>query len=141
MTADLEKAKYYVEKCDCTCAIVKGEDVFTSTDRGVAPLLKLVDAGKNVKGFSAADKVLGKGSALLYVLLGVCEIYTGIISSAALEILKAHGISVYYEQSVETIINRKGDGPCPIETALEATNDPKRAVEIIKNTLRKLKGE
>ena len=141
MTEALEKARYYVEQCGCTCALVGKDEVITSIDRGVAPLLKLLDAGKNVKGFSAADKVLGKGSALLYVLLGVFEIHTGVISLAALEVLKAHGISVYYEQSVENIINRKGDGPCPIETALEVTNDPMRAVGIIKNTLRKIKGE
>lgn len=141
MTDDLERAKYYVEQCGYTCALVRGKDVFTSSDRGVIPLLKLVEAGKNAEGFSAADKVLGKGSAFLYILLGVTKIYTKIISRSALEVLKSHGAMLYFQESVKTIMNRKADGPCPIEAALEGTNDPREAVAIIKNTLQKLKGE
>lgn len=141
MTRDLEKAKYYVEECDYTCALVKGESIFTSTDRGVSPLLKLVDAGKKAEGFAAADKVLGCGSAFLYIILGVSEIYTNLISNAAIEILKPYNINLYFNKSVKTIMNRSGDGPCPIESALSETTEPGKALDIIKNTLRKLKGE
>ena len=38
-------------------------------------------------------------------------------------------------------MNRRADGPCPIESALEGVEDTKIAVEVIKNTLQKLKGE
>lgn len=79
MTKDLEKAEYYVEQCDYTCALVKGEEIFTSADRGVAPLLKLVNAGKTACGF-AAPTVAGRGAAFLYILLGVGEVYTRVTS-------------------------------------------------------------
>lgn len=141
VTHDLLKAKYYVEECDYTCAIIKGQDIFTSTDRGVLPLLKLVDAGKSASGFSAADRVLGRGSAFLYIILGVTEIYAKVISLGAIELLKKNGITIYFKRSVRTVMNRSADGPCPIESALEGVEDPKIAVEVIKNTLQKLKGE
>ena len=141
MTKDLEKAEYYVEQCDYTCALVKGEKIFTSADRGVAPLLKLVNAGKTACGFAAADRVAGRGAAFLYILLGVGEVYTRVISEGALELLKNHGIAVYFRQSVKTVMNRNADGPCPIEAALEGISDPEEALEVIKNTLQKLKGE
>lgn len=118
MTKDLEKAEYYVEQCDYTCALVKGEEIFTS-----------------------ADRVAGRGAAFLYILLGVGEVYTRVISEGALELLKNHGIAVYFRQSVKTVMNRNADGPCPIEAALEGISDPEEALEVIKNTLQKLKGE
>ena len=56
-----------------TCILQQGERVLTSTQRGVAPLVAWLDAGE--AGCIAADKVVGRAAAFLYVLLGVRAVF------------------------------------------------------------------
>ena len=74
---------------------------------------------------------LGRGAAFLH-FAPEGEVYTRVISEGALELLKNHGIAVYFRQSVKTVMNRNADGPCPIEAALEGISDPEEALEVIK---------
>lgn len=128
---DLEKAKELLEDVKATCAFVKNEESFYSLERGVAPLLKLLREEKSLAGFSAADKVVGKAAAFLYVLLKVERLYAGVISKYALEVLDKYGVTVEYGQLVEAIRNRRGDGFCPMETAVLHIDDPNEAVEAV----------
>lgn len=91
--------------------------VITSDDRGVNSLIKLIEEDKSqLSGSLIADKVIGKAAALLMIYAGVKEIYAPIISKPALQTLLRHNVKVYYDKEVERIINRKGDGLCPMET-------------------------
>lgn len=91
--------------------------VITSNDRGVNSLIKLIKEDKSqLSGSLIADKVIGKAAALLMIYAGVKEIYAPIISKPALQTLLKHNVKVYYDKEVERIINRKGDGLCPMET-------------------------
>ena len=128
---DLEKAKELLEDVKATCAFVKNEESFYSLERGVAPLLKLLWEGNSLAGFSAADKVVGKAAAFLYVLLKVERLYAGVISKYALEVLDKYGVTVEYGQLVEAIRNRRGDGFCPLEMAVLHIDDPNEAVEVV----------
>lgn len=128
---DLEKAKELLEDVKATCAFVKNEESFYSLERGVAPLLKLLREGNSLAGFSAADKVVGKAAAFLYVLLKVERLYAGVISKYALEVLDKYGVTVEYGQLVEAIRNRRGDGFCPMEMAVLHIDDPNEAVEAV----------
>lgn len=128
---DLEKAKELLEDVKATCAFVKNEESFYSLERGVAPLLKLLREEKSLAGFSAADKVVGKAAAFLYVLLKVERLYAGVISKYALEVLDKYGVTVEYGQLVEAIRNRRGDGFCPMEMAVLHIDDPNEAVEAV----------
>lgn len=120
---DLQKAKELLTHSNYTCVLRKGEKTYTSTQRGVRPLVEWLDSGEDFSSWSAADKVVGRGAAFLYVLLGVSAVYAHVISRAALEALISHNISVEYGTLVENIINRKGDGICPFEAAvLDVTN-------------------
>lgn len=113
-----------------TCAIVRGEHAETSELRGVAPLLAWL--GGNFAGYSAADKVVGRAAAFLYVLLGVKALYAAVLSEPAAEVLRAHGISFSYGRLAARIVNRAGDGLCPMESAVMGEDDPRRALEKIK---------
>ena len=116
-----------------TIAVKKGDKVFTSSDRGVKPLLHLLENEKDfLKGASVADKVIGKAAALLMVLGGVKEVHTGVISEPAVEVFEKHHIPYYYEEKVKRIINRKGDGLCPMETLCIDVEEPTVAFEKIK---------
>lgn len=128
---DLEKAKKLLESAGATCAFVKNEESFFSLERGVAPLLKLLQEERSLAGFLAADKVVGKAAAFLYVLLKVEKLYAAVISKHALEVLQFYGVPVEYGELVDAIKNRKGDGFCPMETAVLDINEPNEAVAAV----------
>ena len=125
----------------CTGALYHNETAFCSDKRGVAPLLEWLESGNSFVGFSAADKVVGKAAAFLYVLLGVCNVYALVISEAAKKVLRAHGIGVVYEEKVSAIRNRTNTGFCLMEQSVWGIDDPKTAHSAIIQTLEKLKGK
>ena len=127
--------KELLKKNGYTCVLCKGDRVYTSTNRGVKPLLDFYESGEDFSGFSAADKVVGAGAAQLYVLLGVCEVWAETASVCAERLLKDNNIIISAEKTVENIINRRGDGFCPIEAAVKNIKEPQKAFEKIKETL------
>ena len=114
MTDDMKRAAGLLEKNRLTFAAVNGDDIITSSDRGVKPLLTLIDSGRTLSGYSAADRVVGNGAAYLYVLLRVKSVYTYVISRAALETFAKYGIDVSYDTLTDAIRNRSGEGLCPM---------------------------
>ena len=122
-----------------TCVLYNGESELVSSERGVSFLLGLYEDGKDYSNYVSADKVVGKGAALLYVLLGVKEIHANVISQSALDVMKKHNINCTYDTLVPHIINRRGDGICPIEGATMYIENPKDAPSVIVKTLEKLK--
>ena len=139
MNNDLKKALNLLESNDFTCVFVKGEEVFSSTLRGVKPLLDFLESGKDFSHFAVADKVVGKGAGFLYALLKVECVYAKVISTHALEVLKQNGITVFYDELVDGIKNRQKNGLCPIESAVLSTYSPTLALTQIKQTLENLK--
>lgn len=121
-----------------TLVLFDGKTVFTDTKRGVKPLLDLLDGNTDLTGFSAADKVVGKAAAFLYVLLNVREIYADVISNHALSVLEQHQITVMYGTLTDKIKNRAGTGFCPMETAVLGENSPEKALEKIREKAKEL---
>ena len=107
-----------LESGNYTCVVCKEDTIYTTTHRGVAPLLNWLDEGTNLTGFSAADRVVGRGAAFLYCLLGVKEVRARVMSYPAMEVLRAYGIRAEADTFVDNIINRAGTGPCPFEAAV-----------------------
>ena len=93
-----------------TCVVLIDNDEYTSYERGVKPLLSLLQMRRSFVGAVAADKCVGAGAAHLYVLLGVRAVWANFISISAIQILQNNGIDVFFDQSVPNIINRKGNG-------------------------------
>ncbi len=135
MTTDFERAKTLFEGNNYTCVLCKGEQIYTSTERGVKPLLELLDGAENLNGFSAADKIVGKAAAMLYVLLGVKEVYAEVLSRAGAEVFANYKIACEYGELTGQIINRNGDGICPMEKAVQEIDDPVLGLKAIKNKL------
>ena len=121
-----------------TCVLCRDGTVLTDTRRGIRPLLDLLRSGRDLTGFSAVDRVVGKAAAFLYVLMGIRSLYTPVISTPALEVLERFSIPVTYDRQVAAIQNRTGDGFCPMETAVWKLNDPEKAPDAIREALRKL---
>lgn len=138
MSIDLEKAKELFDSGEYTCVLCKGGMTFTSTERGVKPLLEWLDGETDINGFSAADKVVGRAAAFLYVLLEVKEVYASVMSEGAAEVLSKYGIRSEYDVSAKEIINRAGNGSCPMEQAVKGIDIPEQALEAIRDQCNKL---
>lgn len=139
MSDDLKNAVAILREKKYSFVAAKGGVTYTSFERGVSPIMKIYDLGFDVHGFAAADKVVGKGAAMIYILLGVGDVHAGVMSRAAKNTLDAAGINNSCDELVERIINRTGDGLCPIESSVIDEDDPERGIIIIKSALEKLK--
>lgn len=138
MKSDTVNAVNILKTENLTCVICGNGTIYKSCERGVKPLLNLIDNDCDITGFCAADKVVGNGAAYLYVLLGVSEVYAGIISKPAKDTLDMHGITVFYDKITDEIRNRTNTGRCPMEVAVEGAFDAKDAMERIRNKLREI---
>ena len=138
MTERLSTAKKRLEEGQYTCILLDGDKEYPSTQSGIRPLLTWIGEGIDVQGYTAADVVVGKAAALLYCKMGVAEVYAGVISEPAKEVLEAHGISCAYGECVPYIINRKGDGMCPMEKTVWEISDPEEAVPALTAKIKEL---
>lgn len=103
----------------------------TDDRRGILPLMQWLAGGDFLRDAVVADKVIGKAAAFLLVLGGVREVYAGVISIPAADVLQNAGIPYTYEKKVQNIENRRHDGICPMESAVLKTEDPKEAFLIL----------
>ena len=133
----LEQAKSLLRTSASTIVVVSNGEVFTSQERGVKPLLYLLSDKKGfLKGASVADKVIGKAAALLMVLGEINEVHTLIISEPAIKVFEKNNIPCYYDKKVDRIVNRTGDGLCPMETLCIDVEEPQEAFQRIKDFIK-----
>ena len=129
---NLENAKKILKDGSFTCVLCKDGTTYTTTERGVKPLVRWLTEETDLQGFSAADKVVGKATAYLYCLLGVKAVHSQVMSGAAARVLEENGIAASQDLLVENIINRQGTGICPFEEAVWEIHDPKNALTAIR---------
>lgn len=138
MKTDLDKTKEIFSGSDYTCVLCKGERVYTATEHGVKPLLAFIDNGTDLRGFCAADRIVGKAAALLYALLGVDKVYSPVMSEAGIDTLVNNGITPLYDTCVKEIRNRANTGLCPMEETVQNISDPHKALSAIKERIRQM---
>lgn len=136
---DMERAKQLLAEGDYTCAICGDNKEYTSRQRGVKPLLDLLESGAELRGCSAADRVVGRAAAFLYVMLGVKEVHAGVMSVPAEEVFRRFGIACGCARRVEAIFNRTNTGFCPMESAVWDIEEPEEALAAIKAKLIELR--
>lgn len=136
MNPDLETAKTALE--NHTIALCKDGKTLTRDSRGVKPMIELIDDGIDLVGYSVADRVVGRAAALLFAYAGIKSVYAGVLSESGAAVLDEHGIPYECGTLVARIINRTGDGTCPMETATADINDPTEVLAAIKVKLKEL---
>ena len=105
--------------------------------KGVIDLFTLVTAEPDfLQGGKIADRVIGRGAALLLIKGGIKEVFAYVISEPALEVLHANNIIVNYISLQLNIINRTGDGICPVEKLTADIDSPEEAYKKIKEFLK-----
>ena len=135
---DMEQALQLLQTGKYTCVACKNGVIHTAQQRGVRPLLNWLDEGADLMGAAVADRVVGRGAAFLYRLLGVRCVYGAVMSMPAVKVLRAGGIETQWGSLAEGIHNRDNTGPCPIEYSTAVTDDPEEALIIIRAELNML---
>lgn len=123
---DVELAKQILESEDLTFIAIKdGQIVYKSKEKGIKPIYNVAKEVKDLaNGISIADRVVGKGAAILYAYVGVSEAFTELISEGAKKVLDDNNIVYTYNSSCEYIKNRDKTDYCPVEKIALSTNDP-----------------
>ena len=124
-----------------TLTVCRDGKLSVSTQRGIKPLLELTESDEDLHGACAADRIVGKAAAMLYVLLGVKAVYAEVLSKTARDIFEENHIEYRYETLTDRIINRMGTGLCPMEEAVKETDEPQAALTAIRNKIAEMRKE
>ena len=136
---DLDRARaLLIANKDATLVAVRGDEIVVCRDRGVKPLLKMVAEGRSLKGFSVADKVVGKAPALLYAVLGPEAVFSPVMSWTGRAVLLAAGIFVSHDVLVPHISNRAKSGQCPMDESVTNIWEPYEAVGVLEERARQM---
>lgn len=135
----LQRAKQLLELGGHTLVVCGDGLVHSSDRRGVAPMISFLEQGLPLSGCAAADKVVGKATALLFILAGIREVYAVVLSKPAKAALERHGVAVTYGTLTERIENRDKTGLCPMEQAVWDIDDPELALAAVKAKLAELR--
>ena len=112
----LKQLRHILHTTNCSCVIANGDKIESFYQRGIKDLYELLHSNRSLlEGATIADKVIGKGAAALMIAGGVTIVYADVISETAMELFKQYSIKVEYDKKVANIINRRGDGICPVE--------------------------
>lgn len=118
-----------------------GQKMLISDGRGIAPMVDWLAEGRELRGFSAADAVVGKAAAMLFVYAGVVAVYAQVLSQAGKDYLEKYGIPVRYGTLTGYIRNRTGDGICPMEQTVALLDVPKEGYDALVRRLSELRGQ
>lgn len=123
-----------------SCVVRHGDETRTFSRRGVADLYDLYCTDRDfLKGAWLTDKVIGKGAAALMVLGGVARVWTRVISTPALSLLRNGGVEVDFAEEVPCIINRTRTGRCPLETLCDVSDNPAALYPVIEDFVRRMR--
>lgn len=136
---DLEIAKKQLKENNYSFVAVKnGEIIAHENGGGIKPIFNVIEELKEeINGSAIADKVIGKAAAMLCVYGKIGAVYTPVISSCALDVLKENEIPVTTEKVVPAIMNKDFSDACPLEKISDKLFSPEVSRNIIKDFLEK----
>ena len=133
---DLELAKNNLS--GHTICLAKEGKILTSELRGISPMMIFLAEGVDLHGFSVADLIVGKATAMLFVKAGIKEVFAKTLSESGKKVLEDHGIPFEAEILTEKIINRLGTDICPMEKVLASIDDIEEGYVKLKETLARM---
>ena len=102
-------------------------------------MVGFLEDGLNLNGYSAADLIVGKAAALLFVKAGVKNVFAKVLSAGGKRVFEKFGICFEFETLTENIINRSGTDICPMEKTVLNVEDPNEAFTLLSEKLKSLK--
>lgn len=129
------KARNMIHTGEASCVTVKSKRIATqSNSRGISYIIDLYEKGE-LKDAYVADKVVGKAAAMIFTLGGVAECYAENISDGAAQWFDSHSLPYEYRNRSAYIVNRKGDGMCPMEHTVMDIEDEHMALKALKEKI------
>lgn len=116
--------------------VVANGYIRTFNKRGILDLYNILkEEPEFLRDAEIADKIVGKGAAAIMIVGGVKSLSTYVISTPALELLRKSSVKTEYIMEVDNIINRDGDGICPVEQLCMDCVTAKECLPLIENFL------
>ena len=133
----MEKLKKILSRSDVRGVLLTQHgEVVEFHNPGVKDLYCLLTTRPHaLEGACVADRVIGRGAALLLVRGKVAEVFAQVISSPAVQVLREAGVTVSFGTVVPSIVNRDGTDICPVEKLTMDVYDPEEAFVKIKEFL------
>lgn len=116
------------------CLCRDGECLF-GDKRGIAPMMELIASGADLSGYCAADLIVGKAAAFLFIKSGVRAVFAKTLSVFGKETLEKHGVFCEYGTLTGRIVNRAGTDMCPMEKTVLNCSDPEEAYALLRQKL------
>ena len=114
--------------------VVANGYIRTFNKRGILDLYNILkEEPEFLQDAEIADKIVGKGAAAIMIVGGVKSLSTYVISTPALELLRKSSVKTEYIMEVDNIINRDGDGICPVEQLCMDCVTAKECLPLIEN--------
>lgn len=132
----LEKANALLHERSAACVVVS-DAPYIYFGHGVRPLLTALEEGR-LAGACVADRVIGKGAAMLLVCGGAAAVHASLISAHAKAYFDRRQIEYSFDRMCPYIINRAGDGMCPVESTVLEIEDPYAGVAAMRQKLKEL---
>jgi len=132
---DINKARKILDASDLSLVLVKGGNVlFSSSEKGITGLLRAIFLlGQELAGASLADSIVGRAAAFLALYCGISAVHARLLSEEGESLLVSSGILLSHDRKVPLILNRAGNGPCPLEEKSRAFESPQQAFKELSN--------
>lgn len=130
---DIQRAKDLMDKEELSLVVVReGKVLFKSGQPGIKSLLRvLTSSPETLSGSFVSDRIVGKAAAFLFLLGNISGLYTPLISTEGLKLLRSEKIDLYYYREIPHVRNRNGDSICPMEKLCMDVEDPLVALELL----------
>ena len=137
----VQQALNQIEQGNSVCAAIReGMIIATETGRGVAPILNLYHQG-SLTGSFLVDKVVGKAAAMVMTRGRIAGCHAITVSRAALNWFQKQGVPITYDHLADYIVNRTGDGMCPMEQTVLELEEDGNIVSVLEETLAKFRNQ
>ena len=140
MNEVFEAAIAAVDQGEAGLIVLQGQEtVFSAATPGIRAALTLHDEMPELlQGAWIADRIIGTAAGMIFSHGGAAAIYGSVMSREAKERLDALGIPNRAGLLVEKIINRTGDGICPMEKAIAGCHDPEMGIPMLRAAVAQL---
>jgi len=113
--------------------------IYRGRGEGIRPLIDAIDTiGLNdLRGAILADRVVGLAASYLVTYAGFSEVHGLIVSRSAASFLESRGITLYWMEMVDAILDRSRSSLCPFEKlALKARSPREFYLTLRKQSIR-----
>ena len=136
---DIDVARSLLKEDKWNLVIVKkGQVLFSSRERGIAPFFEAVQSiGQGLHNAAMADRIVGLAVAMLCLHVRITSVYADVVSQAAVDMLKRKGVVVDSKDTVAHNSNYDGTDLCPFEKLAGGCKKPSQLMAALQSLFAK----